>query len=375
MSAAPAPVAPQTAPFPWMGGKRRIAPKVWERLGPVANYVEPFAGSLAVLLGRPHEPRIETVNDLDCNLANFWRACQAVPAEVAEWADWPVNEADLHARHRWLVGAREDWAAQVAEFRRKMKEDPDFYDAKRAGWWLWGICQWIGSGWCSAPSAKMPDPKSSRGIHSEPHRKRPVLAQRGGRGIFREQLPDLAGDDGAAGKGIHASGRMRVSEQIPHLGGGGSGMGIHRPSVSIYETMAALSVRLRRVRVCCGDWSRVMGPSVTHLIGLTGVFFDPPYSDAAGRDVDLYAEESLTVAHDVRAWCLENGGNPLLRIALCGYAGEHEELEVKGWSVLAWKAQGGYGNQGEDNANRIKERVWFSPHCIPTTRMVQAALL
>lgn len=73
---------------------------------------------------------------------------------------------------------------------------------------------------------------------------------------------------------------------------------------------------------------------------------------------------NLTVAHDVRLWCVENGDNPLLRIALCGYAGEHEELEAKGWSVLAWKAQGGYGNQGEDNSNRGKERIWFSPHCL-----------
>ncbi|KKM69533.1 hypothetical protein LCGC14_1449830, partial [marine sediment metagenome] len=41
------------APFPWFGGKRRVADKVWERFGDVPNYVEPFAGSLAVLLERP----------------------------------------------------------------------------------------------------------------------------------------------------------------------------------------------------------------------------------------------------------------------------------------------------------------------------------
>lgn len=37
------------APFPWFGGKSRVAPQVWERFGDVDNYVEPFAGSLAVL--------------------------------------------------------------------------------------------------------------------------------------------------------------------------------------------------------------------------------------------------------------------------------------------------------------------------------------
>ena len=54
------------APFPWFGGKSRVAHIVWSHFGDVRNYVEPFAGSLAVLLGRPTEPKIETVNDLDC---------------------------------------------------------------------------------------------------------------------------------------------------------------------------------------------------------------------------------------------------------------------------------------------------------------------
>lgn len=67
------------APFPYMGGKSRVARVVWQRFGDVPNYVEPFAGSLAVLLGRPafDGNRIETVNDADGHVANFWRALQA----------------------------------------------------------------------------------------------------------------------------------------------------------------------------------------------------------------------------------------------------------------------------------------------------------
>lgn len=41
------------APFPYFGGKRRAAPMIWPRLGDTPNYIEPFAGSLAVLLARP----------------------------------------------------------------------------------------------------------------------------------------------------------------------------------------------------------------------------------------------------------------------------------------------------------------------------------
>ena len=43
------------APFPWFGGKSKAGPLVWQLLGDVVHYVEPFAGALGVLLERPHE--------------------------------------------------------------------------------------------------------------------------------------------------------------------------------------------------------------------------------------------------------------------------------------------------------------------------------
>jgi len=131
------------SPGKWFGGKHKCAAEVWAALGDVENYVEPFAGSLAVLLARPHEPRVETVNDLDRWIVNFWRALQHDPEQVAQYADNPVNEADLLARHIWLVNSG-------AERIARLEGDPDFYDAKVAGWWVWGICCWIGGGWCSS---------------------------------------------------------------------------------------------------------------------------------------------------------------------------------------------------------------------------------
>jgi hypothetical protein len=129
------------APFPWFGGKSRVAHIVWDRFGNVPNYVEPFFGSGAVLLDRPHDPGIETVNDRDAYLVNFWRAIKADPETTAQWSDWPVSEADLLARHRWLVDTG-------AERLARLKMDPNYYDAQTAGWWVWGLCSWIGSGWC-----------------------------------------------------------------------------------------------------------------------------------------------------------------------------------------------------------------------------------
>jgi site-specific DNA-adenine methylase len=319
------------APFPWFGGKSRVSSLVWDRFGNVQNYVEPFFGSGAVLLGRPHAPSTETVNDLDCMVSNFWRALSHAPDEVALHADNPVNEADQHARHLWLC-------SQV-EFRERMKTDPEFYDVKIAGWWVWGQCCWIGSGWCAQGG--------------EPSKKRLSLGN-AGRGINR-QLPHL----GNGGLGIH---RTR-----PHLSGPGPGMGINREGPPILEYMRQLAERLRRVRVCCGDWSRVCGPSVTVGHGTTGIFLDPPYSDEANRDSNIYSYDSGDVAHAVREWAIELGSDPLARIALCGYEGEHEMPES--WECVAWKAQGGFANQGNEQGreNAGRERIWFSPYCLRTT--------
>ena len=82
------------APFPWFGGKSKAAPIVWELLGDVGHYVEPFAGSLAVLLNRPHpcnrSYHSETVNDLDGFVVNAWRAMQMDPEGTAFHASWPA---------------------------------------------------------------------------------------------------------------------------------------------------------------------------------------------------------------------------------------------------------------------------------------------
>lgn len=113
------------APFPWFGGKSKVSTIVWERFGNVPNYVEPFFGSGAILLGRPGSPGIETINDKDGFVSNFWRSVVYAPEETAQWADWPVNENDLHARHIWLVQRRDELVS-------KLEGDPDYYDAKIA---------------------------------------------------------------------------------------------------------------------------------------------------------------------------------------------------------------------------------------------------
>jgi len=340
------------APFPWFGGKSPIADIVWKRFGEPVNYVEPFFGSGAVLLARPKIGKTETINDKDGFVANFWRAVQRDPDAVASHADWPVNETDLHARHWWLL-------TEGAERLKEIEGDPDLFDAQVAGWWVWGACAWIGSGWCSG---RGPWQWGASGWC-----KQGVAEGNAGRGINR-QLPHL----GSAGMGINrkrphlGDAGMGINRKLPHLGDAGRGNFIR-------VWMHALSERLRDVRVCAGDWSRVTGPSVTDRHGVTAIFLDPPYADTAERTDSLYSTDDDKVAHAVREWAISNGSNPLMRICLAGYEGEH--CMPSDWDVVEWKARGGFGSQDEDEdgigrVNSKKERLWFSPACIRPHRDV-----
>jgi len=54
------------APFPYFGGKSKIAHIVWQALGQPPVYIEPFFGSGAVLLSRKnYDPKYkEIINDI-----------------------------------------------------------------------------------------------------------------------------------------------------------------------------------------------------------------------------------------------------------------------------------------------------------------------
>lgn len=306
------------APFPYAGGKRKAAGLVWEALGNCRVYVEPFFGSGAVLLNRPHEPGIETINDASGLLCNVWRALKFAPDATADHADYPVSEIDLHARHLELV-------QRESEVRAKLEADPRWCDPELAGWWIWGASQWIGGGWCS-------------------RRERTTWRSR----------PSL----GDSARGINDP--LGTWQQRPHLTGRGNGAHALNAGYRIREWFAELSSRLRRVRIVCGDFARVLTKSPLRVEGsnVAGVFLDPPYSHDL-RDGDLYAHEDDDAHVRARDWAIENGDNLRLRIVLAGLEGEHDM--PAGWRCGAWNAPNGLGLK---SGNRHRERLWFSPACL-----------
>jgi hypothetical protein len=273
-----------------------------------------------------------------------------------------VNENDLHARHAWLVGEKDSLQA-------KLEGAPDFYSVKHAGWWVWGMACWIGSGFCSGNG-----PWSVREIDGV----RQLVHLGDGRGVNRKLVHLGDNGQGVNRKLVHLGDNGQgVNRQLVHLGDGqGEPVEKKRPVLpgpaggkaslgsdgKLYDYFTQLADRLRNVRVCCGDWSRVCGPSVTFKHGVTAVFLDPPYADTAKRKNNLYRKDSESVAHQAREWAIENASNPLMRIALAGYDGEHNMPDD--WSVYAWDAGAGFGGQAEERSgNGKRERIWFSPNC------------
>ena len=291
------------SPFPYFGGKRSIAVDVWMRLGNPTQYIEPFCGSAAVLLAAPRPASLEVIGDGSGFIANFWRATKHQSAVVAEWADYPVSHIDLGARHVRLMAQR----TRIGD----AMQDPDWPgDAKVAGWWLWGQCCWIGSGWCD----------------------------------WFGQIPHASD----AGRGVQAIG------QIPHAGNAGRGDGELLTSCgrTAMAWLRKIANRLERVRIVHGDWSRCLN---NHFGGDdTAVFLDPPY-----RAYERLYGTSAPVADAVEKWARENAH---LRIAICGHRGDYDlpDFEAVEWS------RGRLTYSGSKTTDA--ECVWYSSPCLASLK-------
>ena len=300
------------APFPWFGAKSAVIDIVWERFGRPKQYIEPFCGSAAMLLGAATPASLEVVNDVNGFIANFWRAVRHQPGAVAHWADYPVSHIDLGARHRWLMEQRDALGAGL--------QDPNWPgDAQCAGWWLWGQCCWIGSGWCDW-------------LGKIPH------SGNAGRGVQAlGQIPH----SGNAGRGINAIGRVAASASVEGM--------LTSSGRTAWAWLHRLAARLERVRVLHGDWSRCLN----HHYGgeATAVFLDPPYLSFGA----VYGQTGTLVAEECAAWCAEHGD---IRVCLAGHIGDYD---LPSWEVVQWERP---GNTYSGNGTKALEALYFSPACL-----------
>ena len=348
------------APFPWYGGKSRLADRILECLGDVTVYVEPFAGSLAVLLASDEHQR-EIVCDTDGALVNFWRSLAHDPEQVAHWADWPTFHDDLTARHRWLI----DWTLHNGA---RLQDDPEYYDPKAAGWWVWGISSWIGGGWCVTDSDQRPyidSGDNGQGVQKQRRDQRPhIKLSGGGQGVQkqrRDQRPHV--DRTGSGRGV-----QKQRNSIPKIShtGGGDGVQKQRQTVSdLLPWFEALAARLERVVVLNRSWESAVTPTLlmdtpTSPSPPVGILMDPPYLTAE-RSNTLYGSDISGTSNDIAraawAWSVDHGDR--YRIAYCCHEGDFEPPD--GWDVVTNTLR---GIQKKERRSR-RDCIMFSPACRP----------
>jgi DNA adenine methylase len=89
-----------------------IGPRIADLLPAHTHYVEPYAGSFAVLFAKNPSPH-ETVNDIDQDLMTFWRVLREQPEDLAR-----VCALTPHSRAEWEACADFDVTDDLERARR-----------------------------------------------------------------------------------------------------------------------------------------------------------------------------------------------------------------------------------------------------------------
>lgn len=129
--------------------------------------------------------------------------------------------------------------------------------------------------------------------------------------------------------------------------------GVRSQSENLAGYFAALAERLKNVVIAYGDWTRLANAAERNCQRADcAILLDPPYDHSTGRQKNLYIHDSPDVSAYVRRWALARAKtHPRLRLALCGFEGEHDMPST--WEEVPWWSRMGRG----------KERIWFSPNC------------
>ena len=298
------------APFPYFGTKKHYASIVWQRFGNPDCYIEPFAGSIAVLLRRevmPTTRSIEIIGDLSGKICNFWRAVQADPEAVARYCTWPIVHHDLTSRNIFIV----NW---LRENKQKLIDNPDFFDAKIAGWWAWGQCVSVDMKYCR---------------------------------VIDASRPCLHGAGVSISKTAYKS--LKFEECIEYNS----------------RIMKELADRISQVAIINRPWAACCTPALLAEGQNPAIFLDPPYKQEQRTDT-LYdneeqSEDAAVASYD---WAVQHGEK--YRIAYCCHKDDFpvptdwEAVEMSfvthNWSKTR-------------KPNKPTDLIMFSPACLPSNNL------
>lgn len=127
--------APKRPALRYYGGKWRLAPWIISFFPEHQNYVEPCGGAASVLLQKPRSP-LETYNDLDGNVVNFFRVLRDRPEELIRkirLTPWARAEYEL-ARDFISDGSKIERARRFyVASAQSIHGGPDPY-VRKSGW-------------------------------------------------------------------------------------------------------------------------------------------------------------------------------------------------------------------------------------------------
>jgi len=89
--------------IPWIGGKRRLADRLFPLFPQHDCYVEVFAGGAALFFLRPAPAKVEVLNDINGDLINLYRVVQHHLEEFVRQFKWALSSRQVF---KWLQDTR-----------------------------------------------------------------------------------------------------------------------------------------------------------------------------------------------------------------------------------------------------------------------------
>lgn len=101
--------------IPWIGGKRRLADRIFPLFPKHSCYVEPFAGGAALFFLRPVPAEVEVLNDVNGDLINLYRVVQNHLEEFVRQFKWALSSRQVF---KWLQMTRVETLTDIQRAAR-----------------------------------------------------------------------------------------------------------------------------------------------------------------------------------------------------------------------------------------------------------------
>ena len=101
--------------IPWIGGKRRLADRIFPLFPRHSCYVEPFAGGAALFFLRPVPAEVEVLNDVNGDLINLYRVVQIHLEEFVRQFKWALSSRQVF---KWLQMTRVETLTDIQRAAR-----------------------------------------------------------------------------------------------------------------------------------------------------------------------------------------------------------------------------------------------------------------